>query len=166
VPLTLILLRHAKSGWDDPIASDHERTLTDRGTRDAHAIGAWLRQNHYLPDAALSSDATRTRQTMQGVLSGLNQTDQTQYLSALYNASVDTILRLIKRQSAKTLLICAHNPGIGFAAQQLALTPPQHQRFDDYPTAATTVMRFDAADWSDIRQGTVTDFVIPADLKK
>jgi phosphohistidine phosphatase len=79
---------------------------------------------------------------------------------------VDTILRLIKRQSAKTVLICAHNPGIGFAAQQLALTPPQHQRFDDYPTAATTVMRFDAADWSDIRQGTVTDFVIPADLKQ
>ena len=56
--LRLILLRHAKSGWDDPGLSDHDRPLTDRGMRDAENVGAWLTKNGFVPGLVLSSTAT------------------------------------------------------------------------------------------------------------
>ena len=38
----LYLLRHAKSSWDSPSLSDHDRELNDRGRRDAPRMGAAL----------------------------------------------------------------------------------------------------------------------------
>jgi phosphohistidine phosphatase SixA len=71
--------------------------------------------NRYLPDAALSSDATRTRQTIQGTdVDG--RIRRARYLSALYNASVDAILRHQTPKRKDT--VCAHNQALGL--QQLA----------------------------------------------
>jgi len=39
----LLLLRHAKSSWDDPALPDHDRPLTERGKKDAKRIGQLLR---------------------------------------------------------------------------------------------------------------------------
>ena len=61
----LILIRHAKSGWDNLYADDHARSLTERGTTNAVAIGEWLAQNGYAPVKILTSDAMRVLQTMQ-----------------------------------------------------------------------------------------------------
>ena len=60
---TLIVLRHAKaaSGLGIP---DIDRTLTDRGRRNATAAGAWLRANDLVPDRVLCSIAARTRETL------------------------------------------------------------------------------------------------------
>ena len=163
--LTLIVLRHAKSGWGNPSLPDHARALTDRGHRDARAVGVWLGARDLVPDLILSSDATRTRQTVADLSGGLGQDVPTEFLPSLYNASSDTIERTIRKQSGKVLLLCAHNPGIGNVAAALAPEPPEHPRFDDYPTAATTVLSFDADNWSDIKTGACLSFVIPADLK-
>lgn len=163
--LTLIVLRHAKSGWGDPSLPDHDRTLTERGHRDAAAIGAWLAAHGHVPDLILSSDAARTVQTIADVIGGIGQDVQTQLLPMLYNASADTIRRVIRKQTAKTLLVCAHNPGIGHLASELISNPPSHSGFDDYPTAATAVISFDVASWADIETGNCLSFIIPADLK-
>lgn len=162
--LTLILIRHAKSGWDDPTLDDHDRTLTDRGQRDARRIGAWLAAEGYIPDLILSSDATRTGQTVAGLLETLGQRPPVDYTHALYHAGPSAMLALIGRQTVPTLALCAHNPGIGELAERLVATPPAHPRFADYPTAATTVIRFDATQWRDIRTGDCVAFTIPRDL--
>ena len=162
--LTLILIRHAKSGWDNAALDDHERTLTDRGQRDARRIGTWLAAQGHIPDLILSSDATRTGQTVAGILETLGQTAPAQYTPALYHAGPATLLAQIAQQTVSTLALCAHNPGIGELAAQLVKTPPAHPRFRDYPTAATIVIRFDAAHWRDIRTGTCVDFTIPRNL--
>ena len=163
--LTLILLRHAKSGWDDPAAEDHARTLTARGQTAARRIGTWLRDQGHVPDRILTSDATRTRQTVAGVLGSLDAGPPVTQLSALYHADPSAILRQIgKVEGAGTLLVCGHNPGIGALAQRLVTTPPDHPRFADYPTAATTVIACDAQAWSAIRPGRCIAFVTPADL--
>ena len=60
---TLILTRHAKSSWDAPVASDHDRPLNKRGRKSAPAIGTWLKQNGWLPDEVISSTSARTRET-------------------------------------------------------------------------------------------------------
>lgn len=42
-PLRLILLRHAKSSWDDPSLEDHERPLNKRGRKAAPDVAAQIR---------------------------------------------------------------------------------------------------------------------------
>lgn len=163
--LTLILLRHAKSGWDDPTLSDHDRPLNPRGRHAAPAIGRWLAAQGHLPDLILCSDAVRTMQTIDLLLTGAGADVPVRHLPQLYNASPDTLLRQIHKQTdAATLLVCAHNPGIGELAHRLVQAAPGHPRFADYPTAATTVITFDAATWAQIQTGTCTAFVSPADI--
>ena len=52
--LKLILMRHAKSDWNDPLQSDHERGLNPRGQASARALGDWLRGNGHLPDLCIT----------------------------------------------------------------------------------------------------------------
>lgn len=158
----LILIRHAKSGWDDAAADDHERVLTDRGRKAAQAIGKWLAQNSYIPDVLLVSDAARTIETHKHICKGMDQSPHTTFHPALYHAAPDTILEFALRETAETIAVIAHNPGIAMAAHGLVRTRPLHDRFSDYPTGATTVIDF--PDRIDIQNGTCTAFTIPRDL--
>ena len=158
----LILIRHAKSGWDDTMADDHERQLTDRGRNAAKAIGTWLAQSNYIPDVLLVSDATRTIETHSHLCAGLGQTPETKFQPLLYHAAPDTILDLAMRETAHCIGIIAHNPGIAMAAYGLLKARPVHSRFSDYPTGATTVIDF--ADGIAIGEGVCTDFIVPRDL--
>ena len=56
---TLLLLRHAKSSWDDKALSDLERPLEARGERDAEKMGKRLSQRQARPDLIVSSPALR-----------------------------------------------------------------------------------------------------------
>src|SRR5258708_30988934 len=60
---TLLLLRHAKSSWDNPGGRDFDRPLAPRGRRTAPLIGGHLRDRQLLPDLVLCSTARRARQT-------------------------------------------------------------------------------------------------------
>ena len=42
---TLLILRHAKSSWDDPAVPDHDRPLTQRGKQDAKRVGQLLQEH-------------------------------------------------------------------------------------------------------------------------
>ena len=59
----LYLLRHAKSTWENPDLSDHDRPLNERGRNAAPLIGKWLRDNAPALDLALVSSATRALET-------------------------------------------------------------------------------------------------------
>ena len=160
--MKLILIRHAKSGWDDPFADDHERTLTDRGNRAAAAIGAWLTAQGHLPTHIYCSDATRTQQTAETIMAHLAPAPLLSLHPSLYHASPDTIAALIQRKPQESLAIIGHNPGIAMLAHGLLLDRPDHRRFSDYPTCATTVI--DIAPALTPASGTCTDFVVPRDL--
>src|SRR4051812_50149249 len=56
----LVLVRHAKTEQGEP---DPSRRLTNRGRRDARAIGQWLAKNGVVPDLVVVSPAARARQT-------------------------------------------------------------------------------------------------------
>ena len=58
---TLLILRHAKSGWDVPNIADHDRPLTERGKKDAKRIGQLLLERGLVPDQMISSTAKRAR---------------------------------------------------------------------------------------------------------
>ncbi|TJW64040.1 MAG: histidine phosphatase family protein, partial [Mesorhizobium sp.] len=59
----LLLLRHAKSSWDDPDLIDFDRPLSARGLKAAPLVGRELASQGWLPDLALVSPALRSRDT-------------------------------------------------------------------------------------------------------
>ena len=60
---TLLLIRHAKSSWDDPELTDYERPLNDRGKKDAPAMAEKLYERGIKIDAFVTSPARRARKT-------------------------------------------------------------------------------------------------------
>ena len=62
-------MRHAKSSWDSPAKNDHERPLNDRGRRDSPRVAQHLAEIGWQPQLILSSDAQRTRETAELMLS-------------------------------------------------------------------------------------------------
>ncbi|WP_417522933.1 SixA phosphatase family protein [Marinovum sp.] len=160
--LRLILMRHAKSSWDTPRQDDHSRPLNGRGRRSAEALGEWLRSKGYQSNAALSSDAERTRETF----ARLELDCPVRFTPALYLADTGTMLERLRQAEGRCVLMIGHNPGIGAFAARLVACPPTHPRFDDYPTGATLVADFAGDDWSEVGYGTgaVVDFVVPRAL--
>jgi phosphohistidine phosphatase len=162
---TLILMRHAKSSWGSPSLADHARPLNDRGIYSARALGIWLREKKLTPSQALVSSSVRTQETFAGLKLDLNPSLKPE----LYHASSDVLLDTISEAESDTILIIAHNPGIGDLAMRLARMMgqhPSHQRFADYPTGATLVIQWNADSWKevDLSQGEIIDFIVPEEL--
>ena len=166
MPLTLILTRHAKSAWDDPSLDDFERPLNGRGRSSALKIGNWLVANGHLPDTVLVSGARRTVETWSRMADVMPSTATMVSEPALYLASSDVILRVLQARKSPAIMLIAHNPGIGDFASRILSQTPDHEKFDKYPTTATTVMEFDAPEWSEVQWGSgkLIDFVVPREL--
>lgn len=158
----LVLMRHAKSSWDDPTLEDHDRPLNKRGIRSAKALGDWLRERTIVVDEALVSSSARTRETFRHLKVECDR----QFPERLYHADPDDMLKLLKSATGQTVLMIGHNPGISWFAKDLMATTPFHPRFEDYPTGATLVARFDIPDWNalTLRTGQLEAFVIPREL--
>lgn len=126
-------------------------------------MGRWLANQDWLPDTVLCSTATRTRQT-------LDLLDipvvPTLFERALYLAEADEIIETVRSATGDTLLLLGHNHGIAECAQGLVKEWPDHPRFADYPTCATTLIHFDMSAWSDLLKGTgnCAGFAIPREI--
>ena len=110
----------------------------------------------------LASDAARTVETAKYVVAAHPNAPQVILMPQLYHAAPDTILEAIQRQTAKTIAVIGHNPGIGMLANGLVATAPKHPRFSDYPTCAATVIDFDGPIGPGL--GRCVDFIVPRDL--
>ena len=164
--LRLILTRHAKSSWDDPNSPDHDRPLNGRGKAAAADLGAWLDSRGYIPGEVLCSDALRTQETWAAVGPALSTGPVLVLKPALYAASPDVMLAVLRGATAQTVMMIGHNPGIGEFASRLVAHKPLSPDFARYPTGATLVAGFDANDWSSVGYGaaSVLDFIVPKEL--
>ncbi|RMH22993.1 MAG: histidine phosphatase family protein [Gemmatimonadetes bacterium] len=168
---TLLLLRHAKSSWDEPSLDDFDRPLSARGRRDAPRIGRWIAEHELAPDLALVSPARRTRETWSLVEPELGKGDvRVEFDPALYLASPAEMLTAVRAapEAAERLLVLAHNPGTQALALLLssgdeAARRAMHAKF---PTAALAVLDFDVDRWLDAGPGgaRLRAFVRPRDL--
>lgn len=164
--LRLILTRHAKSSWDDPHMTDHDRHLNKRGRESAKALGRWLEIKKLCPDEVLVSSAERTRETWELISKQGCPHGTPEIAPSLYLAEPDTMLNVLKGATGQTVMMIAHNPGTSFMAHGLLETPPATHIFDRYPTGATAVIDFEIERWEDLiwRMGRLVDFVVPRDL--
>ena len=109
----LIVMRHAKSSWDSPSDSDHQRPLNDRGRRDAPRVAKHLASIGWQPQHVLSSDAERTRETASLLLREWEDGVAAEFSENLYLAGaqeLETELGAISEE-VDTLLVLGHNPG-------------------------------------------------------
>lgn len=164
--LRLLLIRHAKSDWDDPALADHDRPLNKRGRRDAPRMGAWIVRSGHVPELVICSDAARTRETLDLMLGEWPSRPQIVHRHALYHAAPEDMLDLLHGVQATCVALVGHNPGMGQLAGRLARAAPDHPRWPDYPTCAVAVLSFAGADWSELGdgQGEVLGFAVPSDL--
>ena len=121
----LILMRHAKSSWDTPGLSDHDRPLNERGLRDAPQMGDELAARGWVPGLVASSTSERTMQTWEGIRGPLDLDLEPLWSGDLYLAG----LSALRKHSAgwddriATALALGHNPGWSDAASALAGRP-------------------------------------------
>jgi phosphohistidine phosphatase len=121
----LILCRHSKPESPDLPKPDRDRELTATGKKEALAIGHALAERGLIPDAILSSDSRRTRQTTTLICKAFSVTPKISCLAELYSATGGTILDTAASYAADadTILVVGHNPGMEEAAWQLARKP-------------------------------------------
>ncbi len=107
----LIVMRHAKSSWDNPSLSDHERPLNKRGRRDAPRIADAIHERDWVPALILVSSSKRTIQTLSG-MSHRMENVPVEVRDGIYHATVgDLLLELEKMVDDGTTMIIGHNPG-------------------------------------------------------
>ncbi len=167
----LTLLRHAKSGWDDPVERDFDRPLNGRGRRAANRMGRYLRDESLAYDHVVASPALRVQQTIAGVEDGYGRPLSPHYDRRIYMASAAALLDLIQSldDAHSNVLMVGHNPGLENLV--LMLVPQTETGLRDeveikYPTATLAEMRFDVDRWADVdeRTGRLVRFMRPREL--
>lgn len=110
----LLILRHAKSSWDHPELSDHERPLNKRGKRDAPRVGEYLRAASLVPDIIMSSTARRAQETADRVIDSSGFDGSLLLIPEFYHGNYETMLELLRQlpDEAACVMIVGHNPDL------------------------------------------------------
>lgn len=142
---TLLLLRHAKSAWDNPKLTDHERVINDRGRADAPKMAKFLQSTGYVPDHIVGSTAIRVRQTIELLMTTWNYQKEVQHFKDLYHGSGGAYARRISEVSNETriLLVVGHNPTIHQIAQHYV------EDLEKFSTCALMKADFEIDNWQE-----------------
>jgi phosphohistidine phosphatase len=163
----LLLLRHAKSSWDDAKLADRDRPLSKRGRRAATAMRTAMTDLGLTPDLVLVSPSRRTQETL-AALEPWDDTPLVEQVETLYLASTQQLLAVLRdvNETVRSVMLIAHNPGMQELAVSLA--GGSHDRLSaGFPTTglaefavATQWQQLDAAGTRLVR------FLTPRDLQE
>jgi phosphohistidine phosphatase len=158
----LLLLRHAKSSWDDPSLADHDRPLAPRGRKAAKRIGAHIRREQIPVALVLCSSASRARQTLDLVAPpGTIRIER-----ELYGATSAEVLERCRRvpDEVHEVMLIGHEPAIRDLAIEL-IGRGSELADRKFPTAALATLTF-TGPWSTLGpdQAELAAFVTPREL--
>ena len=113
MPTHLLLMRHAKSSWTDAAATDHARTLSKRGRKEADVIAQTLCAKGVAPDVIWASDAGRTQETAERLIRISPGAQTIVKVPEFYHASAASVLENCSRVQPPEgrLMLLGHNPG-------------------------------------------------------
>ncbi len=160
----LLLLRHAKSSWDDAGLADFDRPLNGRGRKAAPLVGDLMRQRQLRPDLVISSPAARARETTALVLEASGMKTELRYDERIYEATAARLLEVISDigDEKQEVMLVGHNPGFENLLERLTGEPLR------VPTAALARIALDADRWNEAgaRGGRLEWLVKPKELAK
>jgi phosphohistidine phosphatase len=152
---TLFILRHAEAAPDRG-GGDYERVLTERGHEMAKALGEIMAEKNYVPQFAFCSGATRTRQTLEGVLECV-RIGTVEHTKEIYHADVNDLIELVRGIDDKyeSVLIVGHNPTVHQSVAALTAddSPFLEALSRGYAPATLSVLQVPRARWVDLTPG-------------
>jgi len=146
----LYLVRHAKSSWDFPNLSDHDRPLNGRGKRNAPEMGKRLKSLGIEPDLLISSTAKRAYKTAKAIANEIGYFKEKIIVeSDLFHSSIENILEIVNDQSEETnkLMLFGHNPGFTWFANSFG-----NLEIDNIPTAGIVALKV-TKPWKEVTWG-------------
>lgn len=149
---TLILVRHAKSSWDDPNLPDEARPLNARGKRDAPTMGKRLAARRVKVDLILSSPAVRAIKTARILAHELGYKLKSIVVDdRLYPGVVNDLLEIVHNlgNEVNRVMLVGHDPALSKLAHRLA------SDITHMPTCAVAEFTFNAKSWREVRKLTV-----------
>lgn len=170
---SLLVLRHAKSGWDATVERDFDRPINARGEKGAEIIGNWVRQQNWPLQQITASPAVRVTQTLDIFTPAAGLQDVAlAFDRRIYLASAATLMDVLREtdNEINDLMIAGHNPGLEDLI--LMLVPAggddvHRAKVDEkLPTAALARLELDIERWEDLaeNQARFADFIRPRDL--
>lgn len=148
---TLLLVRHAKSSWDDLSLPDFDRPLNDRGRNDAPKMAKRLLNRGVKIDAFVSSPARRAKKTAKYFSEEYGRDkNEIMLIPELYEAGVKDFWHAVKNLKNKfnSAAIFSHNPGITLFANTLS----SGAGIDNMPTCSVFAVTADINDWTAFEQ--------------
>ena len=153
----LLLLRHAKSSWDDAALPDRDRPLNARGRRCAAVMRKAMHDLGLTPDVVLVSSSRRTMETLDA-LEPWDETPLIEPMESLYLANPMQLLAALHGvpETVRSVLLIGHNPGLHDLALSLAEprggTAAERALTEGFPTGALAEFVV-AGSWWDLREG-------------
>lgn len=153
--LRLILVRHAKSAWDDPGLADIDRPLARRGLEAAAWIGDTLRKHDWIAQTILCSPSRRTRETLElalGRMPAAARGAEIVWSEEVYAQRDRDYLGLIAERGgdAAVVMVVGHNPATGETAASLC---GDEAGIGQFPTGGIAVIDVEVSGWSGIVPG-------------
>lgn len=145
---TVLLIRHAKSSWDDASLSDFDRPLNARGTKDADNMSQRLKKQIASVDGFFSSPAKRAKATAEKFAAAYKAgKDQLVFEKGLYLAPETFFYAFISsvNDELDTIALFAHNPGITDFANSLSTKV----KTDNIPTCGIFAVTININNWKD-----------------
>jgi len=145
----LVVIRHAKSSWENYSLPDFDRPLSKRGQRDATLMGNLLRKKVGSPDLILTSPAVRALTTARLIAEEIPVPgDRIVSLSEMYRAEGTDLLEVAANADpgADTLFLVGHNPAVTELVNLVA-----DCGISNLPTCGVVSVSFNVENWTDIR---------------
>jgi phosphohistidine phosphatase len=148
---TLIVMRHAKSSWDDASLSDYDRPLNKRGKRDAPRMGRLIFQQDLVPQLIITSSAKRARKTAVATAESARYDGQIEATRDFYHAGAITYIEHLNglADDFSRVMVVGHNPGMEELVEELT------GLWERMPTAAVAVIELDINQWSSLTDNIV-----------
>ncbi|MEO7800684.1 MAG: histidine phosphatase family protein [Ginsengibacter sp.] len=147
---TLILVRHAKSSWNDVNLPDFDRPLNKRGKEDAKKMAERVHKKIKKIDAIISSPAKRAKKTAESFAEVFKiKEEHIQFNASLYHAAGSDFYEVIRELNNKSNIVAvfSHNPGITYFSNELITDI----NIDNVPTTGVFAVQMDINKWSDFK---------------
>lgn len=146
---TLLIMRHAKSSWENNRLEDIERPLNDRGRKDAPLMGEVLKRFKMAPGVVVSSTAERTRQTLDGMLENWDETPLVRWEDGFYYGGVEDYVEAVANMpdNMDTGLLLGHNPLVESVVRNLCGADVKMK------TASVAAIEWEINSWSKAAEG-------------
>jgi len=161
----LILIRHAKSSWENMGLSDFDRPLNKRGILNADFMSNKLSKKIELVDAFFSSSSKRTILTSKFFIDKIKvNRDKIYYMDNLYHASSNYLIEFISslKNSFSNVICVGHNPGFTDISNYFL-----GDLFYNVPTCGIIIIDFKVENWKNVNQknGKLYYKIFPKDFK-